>query len=305
MPSHLFFYEFITNTKIMAIKVNEHLIPDWAIERQAQTMFEQVAKSMPDKPREVVQLAALDLARDRMVDQALMAQESQKREYIIDAEEVNLGMKKWISQNGGKKAFSKGKHPVIKTEDDLRKEITSQIQFNRLLEEESTTEKISESEAKKYYDARPDLFETEVLLTASHILKMAKTEEEFARAEEQIIEIRKKIEDGDAFIDMIKKESDDSQNDGHLGTFGKGRMVPPFEKAAFALKVGEISEPVKSQFGWHLIELHDRKEPEVTSFEEVKEKIIEYLGERRKDRVFDQFLDKLKKQAEITEVAGI
>lgn len=305
MPSHLFFYEFITNTKIMAIKVNEHLIPDWAIERQAQTMFEQVAKSMPDKPREVVQLSALDLARDRMVDQALMAQESQNREYVIDAEEVNLGMKKWISQNGGKKAFSKGKHPVIKTEDDLRKEITSQIQFNRLLEEESTTEKISESEAKKYYDARPDLFETEVLLTASHILKMAKTEEEFARAEEQIIEIRKKIEDGDAFIDMIKKESDDSQNDGHLGTFGKGRMVPPFEKAAFSLKVGEVSEPVKSQFGWHLIELHDRKEPEVTPFEEVKEKIIEYLGERRKDRVFDQFLDKLKKQAEITEVAGI
>lgn len=289
----------------MAIKVNEHLIPDWAIERQAQTMFEQVAKSMPGKPREVIQLAALDLARDRMIDQTLMAQESQKRDYVIDAEEINLGMKNWISQNGGKKAFSKGKHPVIKTEDDLRKEITSQIQFNRLLEEESTGETVSESEAKKYYDARPDLFETEVLLTASHILKMAKTEEEFDRAEEQIIEIRKKIENGEAFVDLIKKESDDSQNEGHLGTFGKGRMVPPFEKAAFALKVGEISEPVKSQFGWHLIELHDRKEPEVTSFEEVKEKIIEYLGERRKDRVFDQFLDKLKKQAEITEVAGI
>lgn len=289
----------------MAIKVNEHLIPDWAIERQAQTMFEQVAKSMPGKPREVIQLAALDLARDRMIDQTLMAQESQKRDYVIDAEEINLGMKNWISQNGGKKAFSKGKHPVIKTEDDLRKEITSQIQFNRLLEEESTGETVSESEAKKYYDARPDLFETEVLLTASHILKMAKTEEEFDRAEQQIIEIRKKIENGEAFVDLIKKESDDSQNDGHLGTFGKGRMVPPFEKAAFALKVGEISEPVKSQFGWHLIELHDRKEPEVTSFEEVKEKIIEYLGERRKDRVFDQFLDKLKKQAEITEVAGI
>ena len=289
----------------MAIKVNEHLIPDWAIERQAQTMFEQVAKSMPGKPREVIQLAALDLARDRMIDQTLMAQESQKRDYVIDAEEINLGMKNWISQNGGKKAFSKGKHPVIKTEDDLRKEITSQIQFNRLLEEESTGETVSESEAKKYYDARPDLFETEVLLTASHILKMAKTEEEFDRAEEQIIEIRKKIENGEAFVDLIKKESDDSQNDGHLGTFGKGRMVPPFEKAAFALKVGEISEPVKSQFGWHLIELHDRKEPEVTSFEEVKERKIEYLGERRKDRVFDQFLDKLKKQAEITEVAGI
>ena len=92
----------------MSLKVNEHLIPEWAIERQAQALFEQVAKSMPGKPREVIQIAATDLARDRMIDQSLMGQESQKRNYEIDPEEVNLGMKKWISQNGGKKAFSKG-----------------------------------------------------------------------------------------------------------------------------------------------------------------------------------------------------
>ena len=90
----------------MAIKVNEHPIPDWAIERQAQALLEQVSKTMPGKPREVVQLAALDLAKDRMIDQALMAQESQERNYSIDPEEVKIGMKNWISQNGGKKAFS-------------------------------------------------------------------------------------------------------------------------------------------------------------------------------------------------------
>ena len=151
----------------MAIKVNEHLIPDWAIERQAQALLEQVSKTMPGKPREVVQLAALDLAKDRMIDQALMAQESQERNYSIDPEEVKIGMKNWISQNGGKKAFSKGKHPVIKTMDDLKKEITSQIEFNRLLEEESMIDPVSKEDAKKYYDSRPDLFETELLLTAS------------------------------------------------------------------------------------------------------------------------------------------
>ena len=80
---------------------------DWAVERQAQSFFEQVAKSMPGKPREVIQLAAMDLAKDRMIDQALMAQESQKRDYKVDPEEIKLGMKEWISQNGGKKAFSK------------------------------------------------------------------------------------------------------------------------------------------------------------------------------------------------------
>lgn len=289
----------------MALKVNDHLIPDWAVEKQAQSLFDQVANSMPGKPREVIQLAALDLARDRMVDQALMAEESQKRNYSVDPEEVSLGMKKWISENGGKKAFSKGKHPVIKTQDDLKKEIVSQIQFNRLLEEESQAEIVTEQEAKKYYDTRPDLFKSEVLITASHILKMAKSENEMVEAEKKIIEIKELLNEGGDFLDLIRTESDDAQNDGHLGTFGKGRMVPPFEKAAFALSPGEVSEPVQTQFGWHLILLHEKKDPVVTPFEEVKEKIIEYLGEKRKDAAFDKFLDGLKKNAEITEVAGI
>ena len=288
----------------MAIKVNEHIIPDWAIERQAQSLLEQVAKSMPGKPREVIQLAAMDMAKDRMVDQALMAQESQSRNYKVDPEKLNLEMKKWISENGGKKAFSKGKHPVIKTQDDLRKEIASQIQFNLLLEEESRAEVVTEEEAKKYYDTRQDLFQTEILLTASHILKMARTEDELAVAEKKIIEIRKQLKEGKDFIELVKQESDDAQNNGHLGTFGKGRMVPPFEKAAFALETGEISDPVKTQFGWHLILLHEKKEPEVTQFVDVKEKIIEYLGEKRKDAVFDQFLDRLKSKADVTEVTG-
>ena len=288
----------------MAIKVNEHIIPDWAIERQAQSLLEQVAKSMPGKPREVIQLAAMDMAKDRMVDQALMAQESKSRNYKVDSETLNLEMKKWISQNGGKKAFSKGKHPVIKTQEDLRKEITSQIQFNLLLEEESRAEIVTDEEAKKYYDTRQDLFQTEILLTASHILKMAQTEDEFAIAEKKIIEIKKQLHEGENFIELVKQESDDAQNNGHLGTLGKGRMVPPFEKAAFALEPVEISEPVKTQFGWHLILLHEKKEPEVTQFVDVKEKIIEYLGEKRKDAAFEQFLDRLKSKAEVTEVAG-
>jgi parvulin-like peptidyl-prolyl isomerase len=289
----------------MAIKVNDHIIPDWAIERQAQSLIEQVAKTMPGKPREVIQLAALDMAKDRMIDQALMSQESQNRNYKIDSEEINLGMKKWISQNGGKKAFSKGKHPVIKTQEDLRIEIVNQIKFNRLLEEESKGEAVTEDVAKNYYETRPDLFQSEVLVTASHILKMAKNEDEFSRAEKEIIEIKNQIEEGADFVDLVKKESDDAQNDGHLGTFGRGRMVPPFEKAVFGLSPGELSQPVRTQFGWHLILLHDKNEPVVTPFKEVKDKIIEYLNEKRKDAAFDQFLDELKKKSEISEVSGL
>ena len=105
-------------------------------------------------------------------------------------------MKQWLRQNGGKKALEKGKNPLIKSQDDLRREITSQIQFNRLLEEESNCDPVSEEEARKYYDSRPDLFSTEPLLTASHILKKASSEAEFEQAEKEVAILRARIEEG-------------------------------------------------------------------------------------------------------------
>ena len=289
----------------MSVKVNDHIIPDWAIERQAEALFENVARGMPGKPREVVQMAALDLARDRLVDQALMAQESKRRKYEVDPVEISKGVKQWLRQNGGKKGLEKGRHPIIKSQDDLRREITSQIQFNRLLEEESKCDPVTEEEARKYYDSRPDLFTAESMVTASHILKKGSSEEELEAARDEIMVLRARIEGGEDFSELARSESDDPQNDGNLGAFGKGRMVPPFEKAVFALEPGQMSEPVLTQFGWHLILLHERTEPQVTPFEEVSDQVAEYLLERRKDKVFDEFLDGLKKQAEITEVSGM
>ena len=289
----------------MSIKVNDQVIPSWAIERQAQALYEQVAKNMPGKPKEVIQLAALDLAKERMIDQSLMAQESNRRKYKIHPEEVNKGMKRWMRENGGKKAIEKTNHPAIKNRDDLKREILAQLRYNRLLEEESACEMTSENEAKEYYDARPDLFTSEEMVTASHLLKQASTGMEFEEAEKQIKDIRTRLEGGENFVECVKAESDDSGNDGHLGRFGKGRMVPEFENVVFSLKPDELSEPVKTQFGWHLILVHETHEPELTPFDELKEKIIEYLHERRKDKVFETFLDGSKEKAGIDEVSGI
>ena len=289
----------------MSIKVNQNTIPDWAINRQAEALFENVARGMPGKPREVIQLAAFDLAKERMIDQALMAQESKRRNYLVDPAELAHGMKQWLKQNGGKKAFQKNKHPLIKDKEDLKKEITSQIQFNRLLEEESACSPVSEKDALEYYESRPDLFRTEETLTASHLLKKASTEEEFVKNKQAVLVIRKKIEKGMDFVEAVREESDDAVNDGHLGTFGKGKMVPEFETVAFSLAEGELSQPVRTQFGWHLILLHERTQPQISPFEEMREKIVEYLTERRKDKVFEEFLDRLKSEATIEEISGI
>ena len=281
------------------------MIPSWAIERQAQSLYEQVARGMQGKPQEVIQLAAIDLAKERMIDQSLMAQESNRRKYQIDPEEVNKGMKRWMRENGGKKAIEKAKHPAIKDRDDLRREILAQLRYNRLLEDESSCDIPTEEEAQDYYDNRPDLFTSEEMVSASHILKKASSDEEFENAEKEIFSIRDRLLGGEDFVKCVQEESDDGGNDGNLGTFGKGRMVPEFEEAAFSLEPDQLSEPVKTQFGWHVIKLHEKHEPKLTPFDELKEKIIEYLHERKKDKVFDSFLDELKAKATIEEVSGI
>ena len=286
----------------MSIRINQSLVPEFIIQRQAESLMENVAKGMPGKPKEVVRLAAYDLAKERIIDQTLMAQESKKRKYEIDPEEVKKGMRKWIRENGGKKIFAKKTHPLIKNQNDLREEIISQIQFNRLLEDESTCPMITEDEARSYYESRPDQFRSEETVTASHLLKKASSEEEFDEAEKQVEIIRKKILKGEDFKTLVRVESDDSVQDGNLGTFGRGKMVPAFEKAAFQLEVGELSQPVRSPFGWHLILLKDRTEGQLIPFEEMKNKIQNYLTERKKDKVFEEYLDGLRNDAEIVEI---
>jgi len=137
--------------------------------------------------------------------------------------------------------------------------------------------KPDDAAAHAFYDAHKSEYEQ---ATASHILIRYKgsqvplkanqkdlTEEEaFAKAQD----IRKKLLDGGDFAAIAKAESDDSgsgANGGSLGSFSHGQMVAPFDKAAFSLPVGQISEPVKTQFGYHIIKVEARKSK---TFEEAK-----------------------------------
>jgi len=144
----------------------------------------------------------------------------------------------------------------------------------------STTAKVDEAAARKYYDEHKSDY---LQVKARHILirykgssvplkkdaKELTDEEALAKAQE----IRKKLADGADFATLAKAESDDAgsgANGGDLGTFGHGKMVPAFEEVAFKIPVGELSEPVKSQFGYHIIKVESRQEK---TFVEVRPEI--------------------------------
>ena len=126
---------------------------------------------------------------------------------------------------------------------------------------------ITDADARAFYDAEAAKYKGGEQIRASHIL---------LRSEEKAKEVFELIaHDGD-FAELAKKHSKgpSGPGGGDLGYFGRGQMVPEFEKAAFALKVGEVSFPVKTKFGWHVIKVLDRRDSKMPPFEELKERIL-------------------------------
>lgn len=146
---------------------------------------------------------------------------------------------------------------------------------------------VSEEEIKKYYDDNRKSFVSSEEVKAKHIL---------VKEEEEANRIKKEIEEGKSFEDAAKEYSDCPSKDkgGDLGFFGKGRMVPEFDKAAFSLKIGELSDVVKTQFGYHLIIVEEKKEASIKTFDQVKEQIKQNLIRNEQTKVYSDKFNELK-----------
>ncbi len=147
---------------------------------------------------------------------------------------------------------------------------------------------VTEAEAKEYYDKNSEQFAIGETVNASHIL---------VDTEETALELLGKIKSGElSFEDAAAQYSScpSKANGGNLGDFGKGQMVPEFDTAVFAMQEGEISEPVKTQFGYHLIKLISKSEGGVTPFAEISEDIKEALLAEKRRKAYESKVNQLK-----------
>lgn len=163
---------------------------------------------------------------------------------------------------------------------------------------------VSEVETRTFYDSNLDKFKRDETVRASHILigidrKASSDDKNTARKTAE--KLRKELVDGADFAMLAKGNSTcpSSQQGGDLGFFGKGQMVPAFEKAAFALKPGEISEVVETPFGYHIIKLTERKPAATAEFKDVKTKIEEYLKGQKVNEAIQKYLEDARKVARI------
>lgn len=148
--------------------------------------------------------------------------------------------------------------------------------------------KVTESEIEEFYNKNKAMFQTEETVSAKHIL--VDSEEEAKNIAEEI-----KLEEI-TFEDAAKKYSKcpSKEQGGNLGAFERGRMVPEFEKAAFDLDINEVSEPVKTQFGYHIIKVEEKNESDIKPLEEVKEMVSANLLQEKQNKEFLTLVEKLK-----------
>ncbi|MDM5187468.1 peptidylprolyl isomerase PrsA [Bacillus sp. DX4.1] len=205
----------------------------------------------------------------------MMAQDVITKKYKVSDDEVDKEVKKLKDQAGDQFQMVLDSNN-LKDENDLKNQIRFKLAIN-----EAIKKSITDKDVKANY--KPEI-------KASHIL---------VNDEKTANDIKKQLDEGASFEELAKQHSQDpgsKENGGDLGYFGPGKMVSEFEEAAYKLNVGEISKPVKSANGYHIIKLTDKKE--LKPYDEVKDSIRKNLEKQRlADNTAGQkiLLDELKK----------
>lgn len=258
----------------------------------------------------------------------LVKQEAAKRNLDVTQAEVDALYEKHIRMAGGEKVLQQQLQLNGLTQADFKAELREQILKDKLAKAVGGKKvEVSEAEVRQFYTAHAKEFDTPEQVRARHILisadpkqitedlkalrKDAKPEELQKQVQTALEDKRKKAEEllasvqakPNDFEALATKHSDDkgsAKNGGDLGFFAKEVMVPPFAEAAFSTKPGEIcNKVVQSDFGYHIIQVVDRKAPQKKTFTDVKDQLTMYLENQRKSQVLETWLEDAKKSAKI------
>ncbi len=295
------------STDVMA-KVNGVAITREELDRAVKILLAQSKIQQPVSAE--IMKRAETAALNQLVASELLYQAGMKMENKDLDKKVQEQMAQKKKQFSSNAEYEKILKETGLTEKELTALMRKEIVINNVLEKEVVAKvKVTDEEVKKFYDDNKDKFKTEESVRASHILigvNEKASAEDKKKAKEKAESIRKRILAGEDFAAVAKKESTcpSASQGGNLGSFTKGQMVPEFEKAAFALKPGEVSEVVETKFGYHIIKLQDKKKAGTVSFDEAKKNIAEYLKAQKIQKGVSEYLDKLRKEAKIEMLAS-
>jgi peptidyl-prolyl cis-trans isomerase C len=248
---------------------------------------------------------------EKLVDRYLIDAEIEENEIKVSDEEMDEKLSE-IREQFAQASEQMGSETSLEaltqqlgiSADELRDSIRQSIAIEKLLVKRGM-DTPSDEKVRKFYEDNKSRFERPEEVHARHILIQVKkdadqTAWDAAKKKAEMIQKEASKDDVD-FAELAKNKSEgpSASQGGDLGFFPRGRMVPEFEKVAFSMKPGDISEPVRTAFGWHVIKVVERHEAGPVPFEEVSEDLAAQMKNQAVQEALVAFLDELRKDATI------
>ena len=238
-----------------------------------------------------------------LIDRQLLLDAASKEE--ITSEDVEAEIKKFKSQFPDEAIFDTQMKQAGMSNEKLQNDVREELKIRRWMESQVKTSDVTDADAKSFYESNLKEFEQPETVKASHILFMVDADaapEVVKEKQEAAQKAAARAKGGEDFTTLAKELSEEpgaKESGGDLGFFPKDRMVPEFANAAFAANLNDISEPVKTQFGWHVIKVTDKKAAGTVPFDEVNNQITSYLKSTRQREAVQKVMKDLKDSAKI------
>jgi peptidyl-prolyl cis-trans isomerase C len=269
--------------------------------------FDAVVTQAGKKPEEITEDQKLEgykaILNDLITDK-ILAKDSEKQT-VTDAD-VDEYFNKFKAQFQSEEQMNTELKQAGQSLDKIKVNIRASLKQQKWIDAQiAGKDTVTDADAQEFYDKHPDYFKVPDTVRASHILiavpEGAKPEEVAAK-EKKAKDIADQAKKGGDFAKLAKENSEDpasKENGGDLDFFPRDRMAPEFADAAFKMNKGDISDPVKTQFGFHIIKVTDKKDARTVPFSEVKEKIISYLKETKHKAAVEELIAGLRAKADV------
>ena len=284
----------------VAAKVNSEIITLSAIEERAELLRQKYVGA----PISISEQDLLKDALNMIIEERLQIQEGKKFGFIVDEYAIDAAVEDIKKKNnladGQLQEMLKREGRTLKS---YRNHIRDQIMVSKITQFEiGNRVKVSEKSIIKYYKENQKEFWQEGKVKARHILFIAErgSSEKIRREKlQQAKKILLKLRKGNDFAKLAMKYSEDisASNGGDVGFVGRGKMVPEFEEAVFNLKPGQVSDIVKTEYGYHIIKVEEVLPGKTLTLKDVKNRIHQILTMQMQKQVYDVWMNELKNSA--------
>jgi peptidyl-prolyl cis-trans isomerase C len=292
----------------VAVTVNGKDIAEADVDAKINAYMDRMASQIPPGMAEQYKKQMRPQVVESMVMEQLLDEQIKKANITVTDNDVNDKLNEIVASQPGMTMETLKER--IAAQGQSLEQVKEQIKKTMSYEKLIGNVEVNDAEAKAFYDENKEDFNKPEQVKASHILVKVvptATPEQKAAAKTKIEGLLKQAKAGGDFAALAKENSDDPGSKikgGDLGFFDRNTMVKEFADAAFALKVGNISGVVETQYGYHIIKVTDHQQGGLMPFEKAKADIVKSLENKKKGELFKQLIEKIKAQAKIVYPPG-